>query len=233
MTSDASEAIPLGMKASAFCGAVVAVTLVALFSVGCSSVPKDYHDPEHVAYREADEGIRVWLKDGFALSSTDQILVAQPENTIVDPPSEALLEERAMHLQACFVQALNARLHRPSAAPDFNERRRSIPRYRLELTIIDAREGDRVLSTSIIPGAFGAGHPWILVRGKLIDNTLDQPIFRFVAKRGFEGWEAVDSWAGHEDPMAKGIRDMAVDVATVLEKARDGRPVLSEQASAR
>lgn len=221
------------MKASAYCRAVVAVSLVALFSVGCSSVPKDYHDPEHVGYREADDGIRVWLKDGFSLSPTDQILVPQPDNVVVGPPNDAVLEERAMQLQASFVQALNASLHEPSALPDFNELRRNVPRYRLELTIVDAWEGDRAAATSLIPGTFGAGHPWILVRGKLIDTTLDGPIFRFVAKRGFEGGEAVDSWFGHEDPMAHGIRDMAKDVSQVLERARDGRPVLTEEASAR
>lgn len=221
------------MKASAFCQAVAAVSLVALFSVGCSSVPKDYHDPEHVGYREADHGIRVWLKDGFALSSECQILVAQPDNVIVSPPNEATMEERAMQLQAGFVQALNASLHDPSAVADTRERRRHEPRYRLELTIVDAWEGDRVAATSIIPGTFGAGHPWILVRGKLIDTDIDEPIFRFVAKRGFAGWEAVDSWAGHEDPLAHGIRDMAIDVSRVLERARDGRPVLTEQASTR
>jgi hypothetical protein len=222
------------MKASAYCRAVVAVTLVALFSVGCSSVPKDYHDPEHVGYREADHGIRVWVKDGFSLSPTEEILVAQPDNVVVTSPHDAVLTEREFQLQACFVQALNAALHEPSAVRDFNELRRTIPRYRLELTIVDVWEGDRVAATSLIPGTFGAGHPWILVRGKLLDTRFNnEPIFRFIAKRGFQGWEAVDSWAGHENPMLYGIRDMAKDVSQVLEQARDGRPVLSEQASAR
>ncbi|MCP5523192.1 MAG: hypothetical protein H7A46_16775 [Verrucomicrobiales bacterium] len=221
------------MKASAYCRAMGAVTLVALFSVGCSSVPKDYHDPEHVGYREADHGIRVWLKDGFSLSSSERILVSQPDNVIVSHPNDAILEERAMQLQTCFVQALNAALHEPSAEADFNELRASVPRYRLELTIVDAWEGDRALATSLIPGTFGAGHPWILVRGKLTDTTRGEPIFRFVAKRGFQGQEAVGSWSGHEDPMEHGIRDMAMDVCQVLERARDGRPVLTEEASAR
>ena len=173
------------------------------------------------------------MKDGFSLSPNDQILVAQPDNVVLSSPQDAVLTEREFQLQACFVQALNASLHEPSALRDLGELRRTIPRYRLELTIVDAWEGDRVTATSLIPGAFGAGHPWILVRGKLLDTNYNEPIFRFVVKRGFGGWEAVDSWAGHEDPMTHGIQDLALDVSRVLERARDGRPVLSEQASAR
>jgi len=191
-------------------------------------VPKSYHDPEHVGYQEVDHQFQVWLADNFQLPPRGVLLIATPETTVVGPKNPALLEERGRILQDYLAQALNARLLRPKSLVDRNQP--GLPRadYRLETTIVDYSEGDRATSLSIIPGSFGAGHPWILVRGKLVDLRSGRPLFRFVAKRGFEGREAGASWTGHEDPLKAQIKDLALDCADLVERARDGRSLLSK-----
>ena len=204
---------------------MAAISLVVLFAAGCSSVPKDYHDPEHVGYFQADHQVRVWLADEFKLPPAGEILIANPDNTVVAPSNPAQLEERGRALQTYLAQALNARVLHPRAVVDHNQPGLPEGAYRFETTIVDCYEGNRATSLSIIPGSFGAGHPWILVRGKLVDQRTGEPVFRFVAKRGFNGREAGDSWTGNEDPLDANIQDLAMDVADLLERARDGRPL--------
>lgn len=219
------------MKATAF-ASVAAISLVACLSSGCSSVPKDRHDPEHVGYREVDKHTQIWMAHDFQLAPDAQILVSRVRHTVVAPESDAWLEERAGMLQVNFVQALNARLVHPSAIAEFEEVSHRRVRYRLDMTIVDASEGNRPLAT-FVTGTFGLGHPWVVVRGTLVELPSGKPIFRFLAKRGFDGHDAVDSWYGTEDPMAGHLRNLALEMADIIERARDGRPLTGKETAAR
>lgn len=201
------------------------LSLVALLAAGCSSVPKDYHDPEHVGYQNADHNFLVWVSPDFHLDPARDIQVPLPGSTVVGPANTVEIERAAWQLRTYVVQALNNRLHRPTArAVSSPDRRPDDPDcFWFELTIADHNPGHR--STSVFPlvGATGVAHPSILIRGSLIDTASAEPVFRFVAKRGFSGREAGASWTGDEDPMTAYLKSAAVDLADLVERARDGR----------
>jgi hypothetical protein len=202
--------------------AALAIVWAIALITGCSSVPKEYADPEGVVYRDAAHNLRVWVADGFDFGGYAALHVA-PTGSSVPPLADAAQAARFGRLQEAIrtnlIAELGAQRLVASVTPDTLTADVEGKVLKLETDVVDYYAGS--MTERILVG-FGAGSPYVMVRGKLTDLASGRRLMCFLVKRGFEG---LDLGVGNESVLRQQIRDLAKDTANIAGRVKDRRPL--------
>lgn len=197
------------------------VALIALAGlVGCSTVPKDYADPEGVEYQDASHEIRIHVVDNFDFSGAVAMLVTPTKSTAKreEKADEAAQFERILgNVHHDFAAALDKVGLVPQVTSDATQLPATGTTLEFETTVVGYYRGSAAERVLI---GFGAGSPYLMVRGRILDRTTGEARVHFLVKRGFEG---LDRGIDDESILRGNAKDMAVDVADVLKRVKEHR----------
>ncbi len=196
------------------------VCLGLLLLSGCSTVPKDYADPEGVQYQDAAHEIRIHVVDNFDFSGATALFVAPTKSTAKreEKADEVAQFERILaNVHDDFAAAFTKAALLPQITTDASQLPATGPTLELETTVVGYYRGSAAERVLI---GFGAGSPYLMVRGRILDRTTGEARLHFLVKRGFEG---LDRGIDDESILRGNAKDMAVDVADVLKRVKEHR----------
>jgi hypothetical protein len=222
--SDQTFSTPSSMKLNLWLCSLTAIAVAGI--AGCSSTPKSAvaPGPEGVVYRKSDRLQKVFVAEGFDFAGYDTLLVLP---TLVDPsvkPKDDKERERLELLQRSLPAQFAALLASRSVVPHVvNSRDGLQPGSRvleLQLSVLQFSRGS---STERWVVGFGAGMPYVYLRGKISPLGESTPLLMFEEdERG--DWLGTGFESNRDIQAAAGL-ELADDAVSFMSDLAQHRPI--------
>ncbi len=215
---------PSSMKLNLWLYSLTAIAVAGI--AGCSSTPKSavVPGPEGVVYRKADRLQKVFVAEGFDFAGYDTLLVLP---AVVDPsvkPKDDKERERLELLQRSLPAQFAALLASRSVVPHVVSSRDGLPPgsrvLELQLSVLQFSRGS---STERWVVGFGAGMPYVYLRGKI--SALEEPSPLLMFEEDERGDWLGTGFESNRDIQAAAGLELADDAVSFMSALAQHRPI--------
>ena len=162
-----------------FCFALTAMWML----IGCASTPKapkEFMGEDGYRYRRTDKLDKVWLAEGFKFHGYEGLLIKDTSVADAVKPKDEKESERLTLLQRSLPKDLSLTLDLEEVFPKVTTSAADLPVeakvLHLETEILEFSRGSSSLRFGV---GFGAGMPFVRVRGRMVDPVANTNVFRF------------------------------------------------------
>ena len=188
---------------------------LALLISGCAGTPRKILGPEGVTYLQTEEGLKVWLADGFEFTGYDTLVVTETklETQGRDEKETNRLNLMQKDLQQQLMTALQTSKLFSSVVTSDSQVKPGSKTLKLQNSIVRFSRGNTASRWMV---GFGAGVPYVVVRGQMVDVADNKPRFRYDLDQAAEWF--LGHYRGTEDLQNETVREVSKKLSGFMTK---------------
>lgn len=181
------------------------------------------HAADEIEFQRVDKLDKIWLKDGFAFKGYDVLLVNKLTTEGIEPKDEKEAD-RLKLLERGYADDMARGLERFGGFPKGTSKESEVPADKKKL-VLDTKLLDfsRGSSAARFGLGFGAGMPYIKIRGTFHEGDASKPlaIFEMDEKGDWFG----GGYSSNESLQEKASSELGKDLGRFIEKVANGEKI--------